>query len=331
LLKEWNFSSQIAIETPLPEYANENIRHNVEFTLHASKEIGSIKIETKKSYTAREILNLAQIKLEGGLKAGSVIGRDNRLTNSFTLLRNDNNFYITQINNKHDKMSIYRLNNKPYAMFECKRVGIEEGMTKGPQTIEKAKQGSYVANAVSALQKVRDKNGTLKGVIFTDGKYPTIDDYHSLLNRIINGPDDNLRNDFILTVGVISNHGNWFTSSNPNKEMKILSQSYDWLLFLTDDGLCEFIKDLLFHPLKKYSDVKKAFIESYSSGSKNNCFTKTHINVDADKELSIYFHENIKKIEKWFNVISPTNKAIEDLRVDLTTLSSKIGKEEGLK
>jgi hypothetical protein len=34
---------------------------------------------------------------------------------------------------------------KPYAMIECKRVGIEEGTTKGPQTIEKAKQGAYVA------------------------------------------------------------------------------------------------------------------------------------------------------------------------------------------
>ncbi len=48
----------------------------------------------------------------------------------------------------------------PFAMFECKRVGIEEGMKKGPQTIEKAKQGAYVARAVSSLHKIR---GTMGG------------------------------------------------------------------------------------------------------------------------------------------------------------------------
>ena len=40
---------------------------------------------------------------------------------------------------------------KPYAMFECKRVGVEEGMRKGPQTIEKAKQGAYVADRKSVV------------------------------------------------------------------------------------------------------------------------------------------------------------------------------------
>ena len=41
---------------------------------------------------------------------------------------------------------------EPFAIFECKRVGVEEGMRKGPQTIEKAKQGAYVARSVSSLQ-----------------------------------------------------------------------------------------------------------------------------------------------------------------------------------
>lgn len=51
-------------------------------------------------------------------------------------------------------------------MFECKRVGVEEGMKKGPQTIEKAKQGAYVALKSASLQKVRDKNGeVLWGVL----------------------------------------------------------------------------------------------------------------------------------------------------------------------
>ena len=49
-------------------------------------------------------------------------------------------------------------------MFECKRVGIEEGMTKGPQTIEKAKQGAYVARMASSLQKIRSESGEMQGI-----------------------------------------------------------------------------------------------------------------------------------------------------------------------
>ena len=32
-------------------------------------------------------------------------------------------------------------------MFECKRVGVEEGMTKGPANNRKTKQGAYVARS----------------------------------------------------------------------------------------------------------------------------------------------------------------------------------------
>ena len=41
---------------------------------------------------------------------------------------------------------VNHLHRQPYAVFECKRVGVEEGMKKGPQTIEKAKQGAYMAS-----------------------------------------------------------------------------------------------------------------------------------------------------------------------------------------
>ena len=83
----------------------------------------------------------------------------------------------------------------------------------------------------------------------------------------------------------MSNHGNWFTSGNQNKEMKVLAQSYDWLLFLTDDGLAQFITDLLDFHNKWVSDedVKndivcftireiKACIQSYIEEQKTNGF-----------------------------------------------------------
>ena len=110
---------------------------------------------------------------------------------------------------------------------------------------------------------------------------------------------------------------------NQNKELKVLAQSYDWLLFLTDEGLAQFITDLLLSPNKKYEVVKEAFNLSYSENKKKNVFTKVKMNYDAHKALSSYFDDNISIIEKWFNIISPENRTISDLKKDLFVLSEK--------
>ena len=73
-------------------------------------------------------------------------------------------------------------------------------------------------------------------------------DYYNLMAGIIASDDPELLSRFILTVGVVSNHGNWFTSENHNKELEVLAKSYDWLLFLTDAGLTQFIDELLSNP-----------------------------------------------------------------------------------
>ena len=39
LIKAWHLEHYAAIEKPLPEFANADITHNVEFTLHGSKNI----------------------------------------------------------------------------------------------------------------------------------------------------------------------------------------------------------------------------------------------------------------------------------------------------
>lgn len=68
---------------------------------------------------------------------------------------------------------------------------------------------------------------------------------------------------FILTIGVVSNHGNWFTADDLNKELLVLKQSYDWL--------------------------------------------------------------HIKRIEaQWFNVLSPNNTDVHELKLQLKTLSQKL-------
>jgi hypothetical protein len=211
---------------------------------------------------------------------------------------------------------------KPYAMFECKRVGVEEGMRKGPQTIEKAKQGAYVAKSVSSLHKLRMSSGELRGLIYLPDGTPYSKGYLELLEEIIGSDSQDLLRDFVMTVGVVSNHGNWFTSEDHNKELKVLAQSYDWLLFLTDEGLSQFITELLLSPTPQLEHARAAFLKSYAAGKTKNQFTKVSMEYQADQVLQGYFRENAERIDNWFNVITPEG-SLGNLRTELSRLRSK--------
>src|SRR5260370_17393520 len=174
-------------------------------------------------------------------------------------------------------------------MFECKRVGVEEGVKKGPQTIEKAKQGAYVARTVSSLQKIRVHSGDLHGVISKKDGTLYSKPYPVLIEEIVNSGDPDLLRNFILTVGVVSNHGNWFTSGNQNKELLVLAQSYDWLLFLTDAGLSEFIRDILLSENASVSPARAAFRSSYSATKTKNSFTKVQMPLEPPPHPPPYF------------------------------------------
>lgn len=126
-----------------------------------------------------------------------------------------------------------------------------------------------------------------------------------------------------IQAEIVSNHGNWFTSENPNKELRVLAQSYDWLLFLTDKGISEFITELLIKPIKKYEPIKTAFLKSYNADKSGNIFTKVKMDFDADIALNTYFQENSAKIEGWFNVISPKRRTLSALKKELKILSEK--------
>lgn len=128
-------------------------------------------------------------------------------------------------------------------------------------------------------------------------------------------------------VGVVSNHGNWFTSENHNKELKVLAQSYDWLLFLTDAGIAQFIDELLFHPAKELMAAKESFLASYTGKKGVNQFTKVQISLAADAALQTYFKSHIKIIEGWFNIIAPAGKRLAVLKDELYTLKRKNWRE----
>lgn len=333
LIKSWGYEKHTAIERRLPEYANHEITHNVEFSLHPSFEICSFQIAlSERPFTAKKLSKYIS-KLDWAIsesKTSQLLSSDLILKNACILYEDSARMiiaYLGEIEKSVCRISICQLICHPFAILECKRVGVEEGIKKGPQTIEKAKQGAYVARTISSLQKIRLSNGSIFGVLNLDDGNLRYEPYEQFLQAIIESDDASLLRDFILSIGVVSNHGNWFTSEDHNKELKVLAHSYDWLLFLTDEGLSEFVESLLIEPDKQYKPLKDAFIKSYTGKKGNNRFTKVKISLEADLALQEYFSTNLAKIESWFNVISPAGRSIAELKRELDLLSKKNWKD----
>lgn len=331
LLKDWGLLSGLAIERGLSEFANPGVTHNVEFTLHPNRAIRNLVFGNEDiPLTARKILGKGIVT--GRVTSNCLLDKNLKVKNSCTVIESENcfcNAYLDGFNDKF-KIQLRELSCQPFAMFECKRVGVEKGQKKGPQTIEKAKQGAYVARTVSSVQRVRLKNGDIGGFAErNDGTKLISDDYYELLGSVVKGLYPDVLKGLILTVGVVSNHGNWFTSENRNKELDVLAQSYDWLLFLTDDGLASFIEEVVL-PKKdnKLPACREAFYRSYSENKSNNVFTKSSILYAADIELTKYFRKNRARIAKWFNLISPSCKTLADLKCQLKDMTRIMGDGE---
>lgn len=333
LIKSWGHEKSIAIERRLPEYGNPDITHNVEFSLHPSYELGTLKIaKFELPLTPKKLAKLLPtIHWDSGdSKSTQLLTSDEVLRNACTLYEDDSRFIVAYLGKATETMyrvSVNQLTPHPFAFIECKRVGVEEGVKKGPQTIEKAKQGAYVARTVSSLQKIRMSDGSVYGILHLNSGELRHAPYEQFLRSIVESDDPALLRDFTLTVGVVSNHGNWFTSDDHNKELKVLAQSYDWLLFLSDAGLSAFVESLLVRPQEKHKPIRDAFVQSYSGKKGKNRFTKVRIALDADLALQEYFSSNLATIETWFNVISPAGQSVADVKQELTLLSSKNWKE----
>lgn len=330
LLKTWGLEKSVSIEKGLAEYGNPDITHNVEYSLHPVFENYEICLPNDgKTLTTNKIINYlveSGFDSEAFVKSNNTLLKGNILRNACNLATSENAFLVAYLGDWQEKQFVINVSKQlstPYAIFECKRVGVEEGMKKGPQTIEKAKQGAYVARTLSSLQKIRTENGELHGIIYESDNSFKIKPYDTLIQDIISSNNAELLRRFVLTIGMVSNHGNWFTSESQNKEMKVLAQSYDWLLFLTDKGLADFIELLLLNPEKEYECVKSSFTSSYHSEKIKNQFTKVQMNFEADKALKKFFLENHDMIEGWFNVISPNGKTLNELKQQLYDLQAK--------
>ena len=324
----WGLRDATAIERPAPEFANPEITHNVEFSVHPIVGAKSVTITPLQlPLTSKKLLKLAgELPTGTNVRDVQILSRTNIMRNSAVVAEHAGGFTTAHIHGmKADScaVALTDLLTAPFAIFECKRVGVEEGMRKGPQTIEKAKQGAYVARSVSSLQKFRLQSGKVQGVLDTGGGKLRTGDYDTLLRQIIDGSDADALRHFILSVGVVSNHGNWFTAENQNKELKVLAHSYDWLLFLTDFGLSQFIEKLLRNPVAELKPAKDAFLDSYRAEKTGNSFTKVKIDAKADQALKHYFELHEREVESWFNVIAPRGGTLTQLRDDMVKLAGK--------
>ena len=163
----------MAIERGLAEYKNPDITHNVEYSLHPVKFIERLQL-TKPDLpiTPAKIFRTFGDRLQhlqGFEKKGhALLSSSGVLRNACVLGEEDDVVLVglvSLLKGNSLELDLVGQFRSPYAMFECKRVGVEEGNKKGPQTIEKAKQGAYVARTVSSLQKIRTHSGELHGVI----------------------------------------------------------------------------------------------------------------------------------------------------------------------
>ena len=317
----WGFRNNILIERKVPEFGNPEITHNVEFSIHKSIMHRQLEMETPAgTLNARAIGKVGSFQ---PTRLNEVLLCSQRKLRNAAVLGEHRDYIAVANLDKHDSSTVTidlnHLHPRPVAIFECKRVGVEEGMKKGPQSIEKAKQGAYVAKTVSALQKVYGSKGEEIGYLSMDGGAVITKPYMDLYHDIVYGREP-LPEGFVLSVGVTSNHGNWFTSENANKELKVLAQAYDWLLFLTDHGLMAFVDECLLRPLPKYKAIRKAFLASYAGERGRNRFTKVKIDLEAAHALLAYFEENRTRSDGWFEVISPKKQTLSDLSRELNAV-----------
>ena len=330
-LKAWGFRENVAIERPLPEFGNPDIAHNVEFSLHPilrqhviPLQLYTLPLTAAKLRHALDAANFSHGDLV--FKAAEVLSKGGVLRNACTFGESATAFCIASVDESNAGqygITVSALARHPFAIFECKRVGVEEGMKKGPQSIEKAKQGAYVARSASSLQKIRLRDGALGGIIHCADGSLYHKPYAQLMEEVIASDDAALLRDFVLTVGVVSNHGNWFTAEDHNKELNVLAQSYDWLLFLTDHGLAEFVSELLLKPKRELEAARTAFLASYGPQASANRFTKVKMDAQADLVLRDYFAGHAAKIDSWFNVITPPRHSLAELKHELEILNCK--------
>ena len=332
MLRAWGHTEVTCIERRIPEFGSPEDLHNVEFSLHPLVQSRRLTLGAERKalpISASKLLKAcptAKNWVPGAEKwSGQVLTSKGMVQHARVLASDEASLCVAtllQDGGSSAEIAVTQVMREPFAMVECKRVGIEEGQKRGPQTIEKAKQGAYVALAVSSLQKVRSPDGTMMGVRFV-GDQPQVGHYYQMLQDTIQSGSASDFEHFTMTVGVVSNHGNWHEGPLLRKELRVLKNAYDWLLFLSDEGLTEFAGMALISPSKALLPVKSAFERAYTEAGSGPRMTKVEIERAAHIALEDFVAGSLAEVEAWFRVVQPQGAAVGLLKQELQTLSGK--------
>jgi hypothetical protein len=132
LLKTWGFNNSTSIERGLVEYGNDDISHKVEYSLHPIIKEYDVKIANDgNSITSTKILNVLEQTVDISKferKTNNLLDKHNVLRNACTVAESQNSFLLTSFKcfgESEHELFVFEQKQKPYAMFECKRVGVE--------------------------------------------------------------------------------------------------------------------------------------------------------------------------------------------------------------
>jgi len=325
VLHHYELDSRTYLEYPLPEQGLEEVTHEVEFSIHPKVGERGAEISGRKHENATlsdlDASSLYDSKANR-LKKPTLVHHDDdgwdRIRTNPGLLKQDDlknweydSIPIAYYNNGNKKIVL--LDPQPIGFIECKRVGLEEGTTSGPQTIEKAKQATLVAFRTSRLQKIITSDGK-KGLLIDDD-HVEVGNFEELWEDTLSEGDPEELRGVVRSVLFFSNHGNWYPQDNEGKGVKMIKSSFDWAVWVEDEGLIELIEFVL-----NDTDMRNAF--NLHVESSETILTKSKFESDARESMLEFVSSNWDRIsEDWFTVLEPEGKSIEDLMDEFRTVT----------
>lgn len=123
LIRNWGHRNRIAIERRLPEYANSEITHNVEFSLHPSDEIGNLDIrQSEIPLTSRKLAShlYSSDWTPANIKNTQLLSSNEILRNACVLYEDTTKIIIAYLQEKSKasfKISIHQLKPHPFAIL----------------------------------------------------------------------------------------------------------------------------------------------------------------------------------------------------------------------
>ncbi len=127
-MRAWELRDHIVIERSVPEYANPQVVHNVEFSLHPIRHSHHLSVSTERlpvtpAKIARELPQLP----DGARKTHQLLSTEGVQRNACVIGEGAAGPIVTHVDDLGEiscDLTVCELFAEPFAIFECKRVGV---------------------------------------------------------------------------------------------------------------------------------------------------------------------------------------------------------------